>query len=144
MPEARWRGTALHGVLFDLDGTLFDTVDDIAAALNAAVHARGWLPFAVDEVRRMIGRGSPILIQRAAAARNQTLDPPSEAQLLQLFFYHYEDQEGSGRSCAQPYTGAADTLRRLHQAGLRTAVVTNKQQRFAAALIERLGFRDWI
>lgn len=139
-----WRGRPLEGVLFDLDGTLFDTLGDIAAALNAAIETRGWRPFADDEVRRMIGRGSPILIQRAAAARGQSLDSAAEDHLLQLFFRHYEELEQSGRSSAVPYAGAADTLSRLHRDGVRLGVVTNKQRRFAAALVERRGFGAWI
>jgi phosphoglycolate phosphatase len=139
-----WRGRPLKGVLFDLDGTLFDTLADIAAALNAAIESRGWQPFAAEEVRRMIGRGSPILIHRAAAARNQSLDVDAEDRLLQLFFRHYEELEQSGRSSAVPYAGAAATLNRLHRDGVRTAIVTNKQRRFAAALIESRGFGGWI
>jgi phosphoglycolate phosphatase len=139
-----WRGGLLQGVLFDLDGTLFDTLADIAAALNAAIESRGWRPFAAEEVRRMIGRGSPILIRRAAAARGQSLNADGEDCLLQLFFRHYQELEQSGCSSAAPYAGAADTLSRLHRDGVRTAVVTNKQQRFAAALIESRGFGGWI
>jgi phosphoglycolate phosphatase len=143
-PLAHWRGRPLRAVLFDLDGTLFDTLEDIAAALNAAIEIRGWRPFAADEVRRMIGRGSPVLVHRAAEARGEFLDADAEAQLLQRFFHHYEDLERSGRSSARPYDGAADILSRLHRAGVRTAVVTNKQHRFAAALIESRGFSGWI
>ncbi len=140
----QWRGNPLEGVLFDLDGTLFDTLDDIATALNAAVEIRHWAPFAAHEVRGMIGRGSPVLIQRAAAARRVVLDADEEALLLQRFFHVYEELEESGRSSARAYEGAADLLIRLHQAGTRIAVVTNKQHRFAAALIESRGFSGWV
>jgi phosphoglycolate phosphatase len=139
-----WRGRPLKGLLFDLDGTLFDTLADITAALNAAVESRRWQPFGAEEVRCMIGRGSPILIQRAAAARRRTLDAGAEEHLLQLFFQHYEALEHSGSSSAVPYPGAANILSRLHSDGIRTAVVTNKQRRFAAALIESRGFAAWI
>jgi len=139
-----WRGRPLKGVLFDLDGTLFDTLADIASALNAAIGSLGWQPFAAEEVRRMIGRGSPILIQRAAAARGQSLDAVADDRLLQLFFRFYEELEQSGRSSAVPYAGAAEILSRLHRDGVGTAVVTNKQRRFAVALIESRGFSDWI
>jgi phosphoglycolate phosphatase len=140
----QWRGKPLTGVLFDLDGTLFDTLDDIAAALNAAIEFRGWAPFAAHEVRGMIGRGSPVLIQRAAAARGEALDAGSEGLLLQRFFHVYEELERSGRSSARAYDGAAELLAQLHQSGARIAIVTNKQQRFAAALIESRGFGGWV
>jgi phosphoglycolate phosphatase len=138
-----WRGKPLTGVLFDLDGTLFDTLDDIATALNAAIEIRGWAPFAAHEVRGMIGRGSPALIQRAAAARGEALDADL-GLLLQRFFHVYEELERSGRSSARAYDGAAELLAQLHQAGTRIAIVTNKQHRFAAALIESRGFGGWV
>jgi len=143
-PLAHWDGRPLAGALFDLDGTLCDTVVDIAAALNASLEIKQWRPFADDEVRCMIGRGSPILIQRAAAARHQVLDPDTEKLLLERFFHYYEELENSGRSQAQAYDGAAQALSSLHEAGVRIAVVTNKQHRFATALIERLDFGRWI
>jgi phosphoglycolate phosphatase len=143
-PPAHWAGRPLAGALFDLDGTLFDTVEDIAAALNASLEIKGWRPFSDDEVKGMIGRGSPILIERAAAARGQTLEADAKALLLQRFFDAYEDLEHSGRSRARPYEGAESCLKRFHQAGLKTAIVTNKHHRFAAALIERVGFSAWV
>lgn len=143
-PRARWAGRPLAGVLFDLDGTLFDTVEDIAAALNSSIQIKGWRPFADEEVKNMIGRGSPILIERAAAARGQPLDGDTQAMLLQRFFDAYEGLEHSGRSRARPYEGAEACLKRFHQSGLKTAIVTNKHHRFAAALIERVGFSPWV
>ena len=68
---AAFRGRRLDAVLFDLDGTLLDTLNDITLALNRAMAERGWPPLAEGVVRRLIGRGSSRLIERAAA----TLDP---------------------------------------------------------------------
>jgi phosphoglycolate phosphatase len=141
---ARWGGQTLKGVLFDLDGTLLDTLADIAAALNRTVTEQGWAPFTDDEVRAMIGRGSPILIQRSAAARRQVITAAAEAALVQRFFHHYEEMEGMHQSSAKPYAGAIESLRALHVHGVRTAIVTNKQRRFAVKLIQRLGLSPWI
>ena len=143
-PLAHWAGRPLAGVLFDLDGTLFDTAEDIAAALNASIRIKEWPPFPVEEVKGMIGRGSPILIERAAAARGQVIDADAKALLLQRFFDAYEDLEHSGLSRARAYEGAESCLKRFHEAGLKTAIVTNKHRRFAAALIERVGFAPWV
>lgn len=134
---AAWRGKPLRGVLFDLDGTLLDTAADISRALNAAFAERAWQPLAPGEVSRMIGRGSPMLIERAAASLGQPLTDGDKALLLERFFHHYEVQEESNESDAAPYAGGPETLRTLHDAGLRVAVVTNKQHRFAKALLER-------
>lgn len=142
--QACWNGQPLEAVLLDLDGTLLDTAADIRAALNRALTDVRWDPMAEEDVRRMIGRGAPILIERAAAAQGRELDAATHAALLEGFFRHYGDLEEHGEYVARPYPGAAEMLRELRGAGLRTAVVTNKQQRFAEGLLRRLDLRDWI
>jgi phosphoglycolate phosphatase len=142
--SACWRGQRLAAVLFDLDGTLLDTVADIALALNRTMVEYDCKPLAEEDVRRMIGRGSPILIERAAASQGRIIDASTEAAMTGRFFYYYGQLEESNEDSARPYAGAAETLRTLHDAGLRTAVVTNKQHRFAAALLRRLGLADWV
>ena len=144
-PEgAHWRGQRLAAVLFDLDGTLLDTVADIALALNRTMVEYGGKPLAEDEVRHMIGRGSPILIERAAASQGRIIGASTQAEMIERFFHHYGELEESNEDSARPYAGAAESLRALHDAGLRTAVVTNKQHRFAEALLRRLGLAAWV
>ena len=142
--DAHWRGQRLAAVLFDLDGTLLDTLADIASALNRTMVERDCEPLAEADVRGMIGRCAPILIERAAASQGRALDTATEAAMVERFFHHYGRVEESNDGSSQPYTGAAESLRILHDAGLRTAVVTNKQHRFAAALLKRLGLADWV
>jgi phosphoglycolate phosphatase len=142
--DAHWRGQRLAAVLFDLDGTLLDTAADIALALNRTMVEYECKPLAEDDVRRMVGRGSPILIERAVAAQDRIIDAATQAAMLERFFHHYGQLEESNEDTAQPYTGVAESLRTLHDAGLRTAVVTNKQHRFAGALLDRLGLADWV
>jgi phosphoglycolate phosphatase len=134
----------LHGVLFDLDGTLLDTAADIARALNRAFSERGWEPLPVSDVSRMIGRGSPILIERAASAGGYVLTDADQAALVERFFEHYGALEESNESDARAYPGVPETLQALHDAGMSIGVVTNKQQRFAAALLHRLGLSGWV
>jgi phosphoglycolate phosphatase len=141
---AQWRGRPVAAVLFDLDGTLLDTAADIALALNRTILEYGWAALAENDVRRMIGRGSPILIERAAAEHGRTLDEPTQAAMVDRFFHHYGDLEKRDEDRAKPYAGAAEALREVHDAGLRTAVVTNKQHRFAEALLKRLGLSGWV
>ncbi|HEY4442665.1 MAG TPA: phosphoglycolate phosphatase [Steroidobacteraceae bacterium] len=141
---AHWRGQRLAAVLFDLDGTLADTAADIASALNRTMDEYDFEAVAEDDVRRMVGRGAPILIERAAASQGRAIDAATEAAMVERFFHHYGQVEDSNEGSSQSYTGAAESLRILHDAGLRTAVVTNKQHRFAAALLKRLGLADWI
>lgn len=141
---AHWRGRTLSAVLFDLDGTLLDTVADIAAALNRTLLEHGCDPLAESDVRRLIGRGSPILIERALGLQGRKFGEADQAAMLERFFHHCGELEESNESGTQPYPGAAGSLRTLHEAGLRTAVVTNKQRRFADALLRRLGLAGWI
>jgi len=142
--RARWRDRALEAVLFDLDGTLLDTAADIARALNRTLAEQGYEPATLSDVRRMIGRGAPILIQRAAARQGRTLDASAHALMTERFFHHYGALQDTNEFDAQPYPGAAEALERLHASGLRTAVVTNKQERFARGLLERLELIAWV
>jgi phosphoglycolate phosphatase len=141
---AQWRGQSLSAVLFDLDGTLLDTAADIALALNRTLAEQGWESLADDAVRRMIGRGSPILIERAAAALGRTLDAAAQTAMIERFFHHYGELEETNEDRARPYEGAAESLCAIHDAGLRTAVVSNKQHRFVVALLNRLGLARWV
>jgi phosphoglycolate phosphatase len=136
---AQWRGHALTAVLFDLDGTLLDTVADITLALNRTLKEHGSSPLPQEQVRRMIGRGSPILIERALAWAGLSVEKTEQIAMVERFFHYYGELEEANEDSARPYPGAAEALRALHGAGLRTAVVTNKQHRFAAALFKRLG-----
>ncbi len=141
---AAWRGQPLNAVLFDLDGTLLDTVADIARALNYAFAEHGWTALPVGDVLRMIGRGSPILIERAAASQGHAVDAAERDALLERFFHHYGALEETNESDAKPYPGVDGTLRLLHGAGLSIAVVTNKHRRFATALLDRLNLANYV
>jgi phosphoglycolate phosphatase len=141
---ARWRGRVLEAVLFDLDGTLLDTAADIALALNRTLAEYGFHPATQDEVRNMIGRGAPILIERAAARQGRELGQAAHAGMIERFFHHYGALQETNEVDAQPYPGAAEALRRLHEANVRTGVVTNKQERFARGLLARLALIGWV
>jgi phosphoglycolate phosphatase len=141
---AVWQGRALCGVLFDLDGTLLDTASDIARALNLAFGEYDLAPLPVADVSRMIGRGSPMLIESATRARNRAFSEGEKAAILERFFHHYGALEERDESDAQPYAGVREALRRLHDAQIRIAVVTNKHHRFASALLQRLNLMQWV
>jgi len=136
---AAWRGVSLEAVLFDLDGTLLDTAADIALALNRAIGEFGWPPVAAAATKTLIGRGAPMLVQRAAELQGRSLDPATHAAIVERFFHHYGALQQNDESAAKPFPGAVEGLLAVHAAGLRTAIVTNKQQRFAIALARRLG-----
>ena len=134
----------MSAVLFDLDGTLLDTVADIASALNRTMIEYGFDPLAEGDVRRLIGRGSPMLIESAVATQGRRMDDADRSAMLERFFHYYGELEESNQARARPYPDAAESLHAVHRAGLRTAVVTNKQHRFADALLRRLGLAAWV
>lgn len=142
--EFSWNGSPIKAVLFDLDGTLLDTAADIALALNRTLSEYGWQPMALNDVKVMVGRGSPVLIERAAVAQGVALDPAQQAAMVERFFHHYGELEEHDQFDARPYPGVQETLPLLHQAGLRMAVVTNKQHRFAVGLLRKLGLNQWL
>jgi phosphoglycolate phosphatase len=130
--------------LFDLDGTLLDTVAAISTGLNRALAEQGLGPVPQAQVRDMIGGGGPILIARALAWLGVALHEGDQAALLQRYFLHYERIETGAGHSARIYPGATDTLERLHRLGLKLAVVTNKPQRLAFGLLQRLGLTQWL
>jgi phosphoglycolate phosphatase len=133
-----------QALLFDLDGTLLDTAGDIALALARAFADHGHAAPAPEAVRRMIGKGAPILVERAAAAMSLPLDAARHAALLERFFHHYGRLQEVDECAAEPYPGAREALAALHAAGLPLAVVTNKQHRFACGLLERLALAPYL
>jgi len=127
-------------VLFDLDGTLVDTAAEIGLALNAVLAERG-LP-AIDEsaVRGWLGHGARELLARAYRLAGGEGEP--DAKMLQSFEWHYGVH--SGRR-SRPHPQALASLRALRGLGVATAVLTNKETRFAAAVLhahDLWGFLD--
>ena len=107
-------------VVFDLDGTLLDTLDDLHLSTNAALAAHGMAPRTLEEVRRFVGNGIRLLIHRAVPAGTPA---DEEDSVYDTFCAHYaahcEDHTG-------PYPGIDELLAHLRAAGLKLAVVSNK------------------
>jgi phosphoglycolate phosphatase len=139
-----WRHVPLRAVLLDLDGTLLDTAEDIAKALNRALAEMHFASLATAEVRNMIGRGAPTLITRAVARLGASVYAGGQARLLERFDFHYGQLHRLKQCHARAYPGVAEGLRELHELGLRLAVVTNKAKPFAVQLLHQLALHEWI
>ncbi len=119
-------------IVFDLDGTLVDSVPDLAAALNRLFATRGLAPLADAEVAPMVGDGVPKLLERAFAARGLACDAAALAA-------YNEDYAGRASELTRVFPEVAETLPLLAAAGWRLAVCTNKPLAPARALLDALG-----
>jgi phosphoglycolate phosphatase len=136
--------TEVRGVLFDLDGTLLDTAEDIGIALNRALAEQQTAPLPLERVRDLIGRGAPALVQRVVARLAPRPWPVDPVLLLQRFYYHYDRMQETSEYRARPYPGVEEGLAQLHGHGLRLGVVTNKPRHAAVALLVHLRLSPWI
>jgi phosphoglycolate phosphatase len=126
-------------VLFDLDGTLVDTAPDIADAVNGVLADHGRPPVAEAWVRNRIGHGTRRLLEQAIVAHDDDAAPPLTAALDELvedFAEHYAHCCGHrGRL----FPDVATTLSSLRFAGVKLALLTNKERRFVRFVLEVHG-----
>ena len=106
--------------VFDLDGTLLNTINDLAASVNFALKEYGMSQHTVDEVRNFVGNGVKKLMERAVP---DGLDNPLFEDAYATFKKHYLEH---GLDTTKPYPGIVDLLRELKKRGKNIAVVSNK------------------
>ena len=126
-----WMVERPKAVLFDLDGTLLDTLPGLAASVNAVLRAHGEPERTLDEVRRFVGNGVRKLIARAAKGGEER---PDYAELLAEYRAHYLAHAAEGSA---PYPGIPELLAALRARGVKLGVVTNKDEDAARALMEK-------
>lgn len=125
-------------VIFDLDGTLLNTLDDLAAAGNWVCGQMGWPTHSPEAYRYFAGRGIPNLVERIMPAGSYT--PALHAQALALFGSRYAAHK---TDCTAPYPGIPALLATLRERGVTYGVVTNKDHQ-AAVEVLRFYFGDAI
>lgn len=109
-----------EAILFDLDGTLLNTLEDLKDSCNAALEACGYAPRTLDEVRRFVGNGVGLLIRRAPP---EGVGEEEWARCLALFKAHYQNNLDNK---TRPYPGIEQALDALLARGYRIGVVSNK------------------
>ena len=119
-------------VIFDLDGTLLNTIDDLAAAGNFVCRENGWPEHTVEQFKAMVGHGVKNLVTKFVPQEGQT------PQVLEMALGQFSAYYGA-HSCdlTAAYPGIGELLERLQAAGVRMAVYSNKDHLFTAELMDR-------
>lgn len=121
--------------MFDLDGTLVDSAPDIMAGLNATLASEGLAPFDLVSVKTMIGGGSRRLIERAIAARGDSVDEKRVDRLVEAFERDYAENPCKE---TQIFSGVLPLIEALTARGVRLGVCTNKPGAATIRLLEVL------
>jgi len=119
-------------ILFDLDGTLVDSLPDLATSLNRVLADEGLAPLTMPELAPLVGDGLGPLVARALAARGRG---PDRALLTRF----RRDYFNALVVATRPFPGVPETLAALAQAGWRMAVCTNKPEQAARRILAALG-----
>ena len=119
-------------IALDLDGTLLNTLDDLADSANRVCAAHGWAQYTKDEYRYFVGNGIPKLVERFSpeTARDPATLAATLAEFDAVYGAHMHDKTA-------PYPGMPELLHNLRQNGVKMAVFSNKADEFAGAVVER-------
>jgi len=128
-------------VMFDLDGTLMDSVPDLAAAVDSMLMKLGREPAGVERVRHWVGNGSRVLVRRALAGRleHDDVDEALAGKALALFMQAYD----GGHELTTVYPGVRECLDWLIERGVKLAIITNKPSQFIEPLLEEKGLSGY-
>ena len=119
-----------HAVIFDLDGTLLNTLGDLRAATNHALEVRGLPPHSMEEIRQFIGNGIRLLICRAMPEGTPEAEIDAALDDFKAYYAaHIHDR-------TVPYDGIPQLLTTLRKRGIKVAVLSNKIDSASQQLIE--------
>ena len=130
-------------LIFDFDGTLIDSVPDLADATNAMLTTLGKETYPIETIRNWIGNGSRLLVERALVGKVEVLEGELTVEEAdhaeQVFFEAYKNLSGS-KTVAYPDVDSG--LKKLKGAGYTLALVTNKPIRFVPKILQSFGWQD--
>ena len=133
-------GRSYEAYLFDLDGTLVDTVPDIDQALNHAQATVGLARVDLSLTRHWIGHGSRTLIKQALEYQQQAAAEPDIDQHITPFLDYYKANIAAH---SRTYAEVNEALSTLHQRGTKLAVVTNKLTELSEPLLQDIGLYEF-
>jgi phosphoglycolate phosphatase len=122
-------------VVFDLDGTLIDTAQDLVTSLNYTIGTEGLEPVGYGDLTYLVGHGGQVMIRRAFSLRGRELAESDLERMLGVFVDHYAS---AMPGVSLPYAGLLDAMDRLSAEGFRLAVCTNKMEGLARRLLDGL------
>jgi phosphoglycolate phosphatase len=125
--------------VFDLDGTIADTIHDLIATLNVVLDREGLPRLSLDEGRAMVGAGARALIERGLAAAGREVTPAHLDELHGFFLAHYSEHLCNETKL---FPGVVEALDRLEAAGFRLAICTNKHETYSVRVLEGLSIAD--
>jgi len=143
--EQLFDGTLPRLVMFDLDGTLMDSVPDLAAAVDKMLMLLGREPAGIERVRDWVGNGSRVLVRRALAGQldHDGVSDELADEALALFMQAY----AGGHELTAVYPGVRECLDWLREREVKLAIITNKPAQFIEPLLEEkglAGYFDWL
>ena len=115
--------------IFDLDGTLLDTLHDLAASVNYALRQYGMPEHSIDDIRRFVGNGVRLLVERAVP---RGAENPQFEDVFASFRRHYMEHS---LDTTRPYDGITEVIHTLKERGCRLAVVSNKMMAATQELV---------
>ena len=120
-----------QNVIFDLDGTLLNTLDDLADAGNWVCRNHGWPTHPVEEFKKFVGNGLAKMAERFAP---EGWKSPEKVQEILSEYMPYYDAHKADKTA--PYAGMAELLARLKEHGINIAVLSNKANELAGPVVE--------
>lgn len=140
------RKKAYSAIVFDLDGTLMNTLEDLAKSVNVVLVELQLPQRSIDEIQRFVGDGVRELLVRAVktalceVGKEETFSHDLLDKALELFKKHYTVH---CMDTARPYTGVCELLQNLKKAGFALAIVSNKPQK-EVSILRKIFFADYV
>jgi phosphoglycolate phosphatase len=122
-----------RAVLFDLDGTLLDTLEDLAVSLNSVLEKHGYPTHSLDQCRLLVGFGMKALVQKSLPEeyRDDAVVEPLMKEMQAAYSIHWKD-------FSRPYEGIGRLLDAIDRMGLKKAILSNKPDRFTRLCADEL------